>query len=61
MGPRDASGPIIRVCSTTPRFSYEVPKSTVLVHVLGMTVVRGTVVYIGVWYRVGSRVGIPGG
>ena len=35
----------MRLCSTTPRFSYEGPKYTVLVHVLGMTVVRGAGVY----------------
>ena len=48
-----------------PRFSYRCPKYAVPVHVLGMTVVRGTVRGYGVvqagWvYRVGTQVGNTG-
>ena len=51
----------IRVCSRTPRFSYEVLKTRVPVHVLGMTVVRGAWVYgLGRVYGWVVRVGIPG-
>ena len=51
----------MRLCSYTPRFSYGVLKTPVLVHVLGMTVVRRTGVQGGYGVRGGTRVGIPGG
>ena len=45
----------------TPRFSYDVPETTIWVHVLGMTVVRRTGVQGGYRHGYGTRVGIPGG
>ena len=45
----------------TPRFSYKVLKLTVTVHVLGMTVVRGTVCTGWVWYGDGYSGWVLGG
>ena len=69
MGPRLLLGPIYRVCSTTPRFSYPGPETCVTGYEHGSGTVRGRVredgygtgwVQAGWVYRVGTREGYTG-